>query len=83
MEIKSLPEGDGNFTRSPENFGMYMPPYRRVSPLERVVSQSLHSRIEILHKKYPEVRLAALVENLKTIDEIFKLGLLPPLQPGL
>ena len=37
--------------------------------MERVVIQSFDFRVlKYWHKKYPEVRLAALVENLRSID---------------
>ena len=39
-------------------------------PMERVVIQSFDIRVlQYVHKKYPEVRLSFLVDNLKSIDE--------------
>ncbi|CAN5204198.1 glycerophosphodiester phosphodiesterase family protein [soil metagenome] len=80
IEIKSLPEGDGKFHPKPEEFSDIV--YAMIDqylPMERVVLQSFDFRIlKYLHKKYPEVRLAALVENLKAIDENLKdLGFIP------
>ncbi len=80
IEIKSLPEGDGKFHPKPEEFSDRV--YAMIDqylPMERVVLQSFDFRVlKYLHKKYPEVRLAALVENLKAIDENVKdLGFIP------
>ena len=80
IEIKSLPQGDGKFHPKPEEFSdMVYAMIDQYLPMERVVLQSFDFRVlKYLHKKYPEVRLAALVENLKTIDENLKdLGFTP------
>jgi glycerophosphoryl diester phosphodiesterase len=48
-------------------------------PLDRVVIQSFDFRVlKYWHDKYPEVRLAALVENKKSVDEnLADLGFTP------
>ncbi len=80
IEIKSLPEGDGKFHPKVEEFSEMV--YHLVDqylPMERVVIQSFDFRVlKYWHEKYPDVRLAALVENLKSIDENLKdLGFTP------
>ena len=74
IEIKSLPEGDGKFHPKIEEYSEIV--YQLVDqylPLDRVVIQSFDFRVlKYWHEKYPEVRLAALVENLKSIDENLK-----------
>lgn len=80
IEIKSEKELDGKFQPAPEEFSDLV--YNLIDqylPLERVVIQSFDFRVlKYWHEKYPEVRLAALVENLNTIDENMKeLGFTP------
>ena len=71
IEIKSLPEDDNKFHPSPEEFSDLV--YSLIDqylPLDRVVIQSFDFRVlKYWHEKHPEVRLAALVENLNTIDQ--------------
>jgi len=70
IEIKSSPEGDKKFHPTVEEFSDLI--YKLVDeyiPLERVVIQSFDFRVlKYWHKKYPDIRLAALVENTKSID---------------
>jgi glycerophosphoryl diester phosphodiesterase len=70
IEIKSSPEGDKKFHPSVEEFSDLV--YNLVDqyiPLERLVIQSFDFRVlRYWHKKYPHIRLAALVENVKSID---------------
>ena len=70
IEIKSTREGDNKFHPGVEEFSDIV--YELLDeyiPLERVVIQSFDFRVlKYWHKKYPAVRLAALVENLKSID---------------
>jgi glycerophosphoryl diester phosphodiesterase len=80
IEIKSAPDGDGKFHPNPAEFSDMV--YNLVDqylPWERVVIQSFDFRVlKYWHEKYPTVRLAALVENLHTIDENIKeLGFAP------
>lgn len=80
IEIKSEPQTDGKFHPKPEEFSdMVYQLIDQYLPWDRVVIQSFDFRVlKYWHRKYPEVRLAALVENLKTIDENLKdLGFVP------
>ena len=80
IEIKSLPEGDKKFHPTPEEYSEYV--FSLVDqyiPLERLVIQSFDFRVlKYWHEKHPEVRLAALVENKKTVDQNLEaLGFIP------
>ncbi len=80
IEIKSSPKEDNKFNPKPQEFSDLV--YNFIDqylPWDRVVIQSFDFRVlRYWHKKYPEVRLAALVENLKTISENLKdLGFVP------
>jgi glycerophosphoryl diester phosphodiesterase len=70
IEIKSLPATERIFHPAVEEYSDLV--YNLVDqylPLERVVIQSFDFRVlQYWHKKYPEVRLSALVENFNTID---------------
>jgi glycerophosphoryl diester phosphodiesterase len=75
IEIKSSPEDEKNkFQPSVEEFSKLV--YEVVDqylPMERVIIQSFDFRVlKYWHEKYPEVRLASLVENTKTIDANLK-----------
>jgi glycerophosphoryl diester phosphodiesterase len=80
IEIKSSPDGDNKYHPKVEEFSDLV--YQLIDeylPLERVVIQSFDFRVlKYWHKKYPEIRLAALVENLKSIDSnLDELGFKP------
>jgi glycerophosphoryl diester phosphodiesterase len=80
IEIKSLPAGDNKFHPDPATFCDLV--YQLIDqylPWNRVVIQSFDFRVlKYWHEKYPAVRLAALVDNLKTIDEnVTALGFTP------
>lgn len=70
IEIKSSPSGDNKFHPTPEVFSDLV--YNLIDqylPLERVVIQSFDFRVlKYWHEKYPDVRLSALVENIKGVD---------------
>ena len=70
IEIKSMPEGDNMFHPSPKEFSDLV--YHLVNqylPMDRVVIQSFDFRVlKYWHETYPDVRLAALVENKKGVD---------------
>ncbi len=70
IEIKSTPDGDKKFHPSVEEFSDLV--YNLVDqyiPLERLVIQSFDFRVlKYWHHKYPHIRLAALVENTKSIE---------------
>jgi glycerophosphoryl diester phosphodiesterase len=80
IEIKSEIDSDNKFHPRPEQFSDLV--YQLIDqylPLERVVIQSFDFRVlKYWHKKYPEVRIASLVENEKSIDEnLQELGFIP------
>jgi glycerophosphoryl diester phosphodiesterase len=70
IEIKTSPAGDDKFHPTPEVFSDLV--YNLIDqylPLERVVIQSFDFRVlKYWHKKYPDIRLSALIENTKTVD---------------
>lgn len=70
IEIKSSTEGDKKYHPAIEEFSDLV--YNLLDqylPLERVVIQSFDFRVlRYWHKTYPEIRLAALVENTRSID---------------
>jgi glycerophosphoryl diester phosphodiesterase len=70
LEIKSSPEGDGEFHPHVEEFvDRVVDLADQYLPLERVVIQSFDVRVlKYAHTKYPQIRLALLVENMKSID---------------
>ncbi|GIV37989.1 MAG: glycerophosphoryl diester phosphodiesterase [Cyclobacteriaceae bacterium] len=80
IEIKSHPAGDNRFHPVPEEFSRLV--YGVVSeylPLERVVIQSFDVRVlQYWKKNFPQVRLALLVENRRSVDRNIKeLGFVP------
>ncbi len=80
IEIKTMPEGDNKFHPSPKVFSdMVFNLIDQYLPLDRIVIQSFDFRVlAYWHATYPQIRLAALVDNLKTIDENIKdLGFTP------
>ena len=80
IEIKSEKELDEIFQPSPEEFSdVVFNLIDQYLPLDRVVIQSFDFRVlKYFHEKYPQVRLAALVENEKSADENLKdLGFVP------
>lgn len=80
IEIKSLPEGDRKFHPTPEEYSeLVFNLVDQYIPLERLVIQSFDFRVlKYWHEKHPEVRLAALVENKKSVDQnLNDLGFIP------
>jgi glycerophosphoryl diester phosphodiesterase len=80
IEVKSEKSADGKFQPSPEEFSDLV--YALIDqylPWDRVVIQSFDFRVlRYWHHRYPTIRLSALVENLKSIDENLKdLGFTP------
>lgn len=71
IEIKTEPSSDGKFHPRPQEFSdIVFNLIDQYLPWDRVVIQSFDFRVlKYWHEKHPEVRLAALVENLNTIDE--------------
>ena len=80
IEIKSLPAGDNKFHPSTEEYSeLVFSLVDQYIPLERLVIQSFDFRVlKYWHKNHPEVRLAALVENKKSVDQnLNALGFIP------
>ena len=80
IEIKSSPEGDGEWHPKPEEFSKLV--YDLIDqylPWDRVIIQSFDFRVlQYWHKYYPDVKLAALVENTRSIDtNLANLGFKP------
>ena len=80
IEIKSAKEGDNKFHPAPDVFSDLV--YQLIDqylPWERVVIQSFDFRVlKYWKKKYPHVRLAALVENKNSMEANLKaLGFSP------
>ena len=71
IEIKSSEDGDNKFHPAPAEFSDLV--YKLLDeylPMDRVVIQSFDFRVlKYWHTKYPEVRLAALVENNRSVDD--------------
>lgn len=70
IEIKSSPSGDNKFHPEPEIFSdLVYNVLDQYLPMERVVIQSFDFRVlKYWHEKYPDIRLSALIENIKTVD---------------
>jgi glycerophosphoryl diester phosphodiesterase len=80
IEIKSSPEDDNKFHPAPEEFSdMVFNLIDQYLPLDRVVIQSFDFRVlKYWHEKYPQVRLAALIENKSSVDHnLNELGFKP------
>lgn len=80
IEIKSNPKGDNVFHPTPEVFSdMVYQLLNEYLPMERIVIQSFDFRVlKYWHKKYPRVRLAALVEDQKPVSShLDQLGFQP------
>jgi len=80
IEIKSAKEDDGKFHPKPDEFSDLT--YNLIDqylPWDRVIIQSFDSRVlKYWHRKYPSVRLALLIENLKeSIENLHELGFFP------
>ncbi len=69
IEIKSGEDGDGKFHPAPAEFSDRV--YKLLDeylPLDRIVIQSFDFRVlRYWHEKYPNIRLAALVENKRSV----------------
>lgn len=70
IEIKSSPDGDKKLHPTVEEYSdLVYAMLDEYIPMDRVVIQSFDFRVlRYWHKKYPDIRLAALVENVKSID---------------
>jgi glycerophosphoryl diester phosphodiesterase len=80
IEIKTDPRGDNAYHPNPQEFSdLVINTLNDYLPMERVVIQSFDFRVlQYIHKQYPKIKLAALVENKKSIDDNLKeLGFIP------
>jgi glycerophosphoryl diester phosphodiesterase len=80
IEIKTDPRGDNVYHPNPQEFSdLVINTLNDYLPMERVVIQSFDFRVlQYIHKQYPKIKLAALVENKKSIDDNLKeLGFIP------
>lgn len=80
IEIKTTDDGDGKFHPALLEFSDLV--YNLLNeylPMERIVIQSFDFRVlQYWHAKYPAIRLAALVENKKSVDKnLDELGFRP------
>jgi glycerophosphoryl diester phosphodiesterase len=71
IEIKTEPSTDGKFHPKPEEFSeLVFNLIDQYLPWDRVIIQSFDFRVlKYLHQNHPSIRLAALVDNLNTIEE--------------
>lgn len=80
IEIKSSPQGDNKFHPVTTVFSdLVFNLIDQYLPLDRVVIQSFDFRVlKYWHERYPEIRLAVLIENKKSVDEnLAELGFIP------
>lgn len=80
IETKSKPEGDNIYNPGPEQFvKLLMEVIERKKITPYVIIQSFDKRtIQVLNKKYPQVKTSYLVDNKKTVDEhLAELGYKP------
>jgi len=80
IEIKSNEQGDNRFHPTPKEFSdLVFNLLNEYLPMERVVIQSFDFRVlKYWHETYPDVRLAALVENKRSVEANLKdLGFKP------
>jgi len=80
IETKSKPSGDGKYHPAPEEFvDRLMAVIQKKNIQSYVIIQSFDPRtLQVLHRKYPDVKTSLLVENLKGLDENLKeLGFTP------
>jgi len=80
IEIKSDAAGDNVFHPAPQAFADLVIGFLdEYLPMQRVVIQSFDFRVlKYIHEKYPNVRLAALTENGKTLQKnLDELGFIP------
>ncbi len=80
IELKSDPRGDDKFHPKPEEFSRLVHDLLdEYLPMNRIVIQSFDFRVlKYWHTAYPEIRLAALVENKKGMEANLKeLGFTP------
>lgn len=80
IEIKSSEDGDDQYHPAPAEFSdMVYTLLDEYLPMERIIIQSFDYRVlRYWHEKYPHIKLAALVENAKSVDSnLSELGFNP------
>lgn len=80
IEIKSTPDGDGVFHPDPNEFSdIVFSVIDDYLPWERVIIQSFDFRVlQYWNRTYPQVKLAALIENIRSVDtNLGALGFVP------
>ncbi len=80
IEIKSMPQGDDLYHPDPDQFSdMVYEKLNDLLPWDKVIIQSFDFRVlQYFNEQYPEVTLAALIENDKpAMDNIDSLGFKP------
>ena len=70
IEIKSQPDGDNKFHPTPQEFSdMVYALLDQYLPMDRVIIQSFDFRVlKYWHEKYPDIRLAVLVEDKRPVE---------------
>jgi glycerophosphoryl diester phosphodiesterase len=80
IETKSTPSGDNKFHPAPEEYvDLLMGVINQKHIASRTIIQSFDFRtLQVMHKKYPGIRLAALIQNKRSVAENIKeLGFTP------
>ena len=74
IEIKSSPDGDNKFHPVPSEFSdMVYSLLDEYLPMDRIIIQSFDFRVlKYWHEKYPNIKLAALVEDRKSVEAHLK-----------
>lgn len=74
IEIKSSPDGDNKFHPIPSEFSdMVYSLLDEYLPMDRIIIQSFDFRVlKYWHEKYPNIKLAALVEDRKSVEAHLK-----------
>jgi len=80
IETKSLPEGDGIFHPEPTEFvDLLVSVIKEAGVTDRTIIQSFDLRtLRVAHQKYPDLKLALLIENSETpAENLSALGFTP------
>ena len=80
IETKSRPAGDNKVHPAPEEYvDLIMSIIKQKNISARTIIQSFDFRtLQVMHNKYPDITLAALIENTRSLDDNLKdLGFTP------
>jgi glycerophosphoryl diester phosphodiesterase len=80
IETKSKPSGDNKLHPAPEEYvDLLMAVINQKNIAARTIIQSFDFRtLQVMHKKYPGIRLAALIQNNSSVaDNIKEIGFIP------